>query len=133
MFHRQWGENREKCNGSAENIFKLLEKSASIVVSDSLPAGADIAEKCVAQLRRSYEPSFGRFFTGGDINLMFSNLLTSNFFLGGFSPSPKFPQPGNYVFLLDYCVKESKSDADQDKVAAVRKMIERSLSQMAKG
>lgn len=93
---------------SSENIYKLLKKSANIAYSDHLPSGSAIVEKCVSQLKRSYEPSFG-----------------------GFSEAPKFPQPGNFVFLIDYCVKNG--GIENDKVKSVWKMIERGLVMMGKG
>ncbi|ODM94009.1 Spermatogenesis-associated protein 20 [Orchesella cincta] len=99
----QWDENQAKCDESGENIVKLLEKSALLPVSENLPDGEKIMEKCAAQLKRSYEPSFA-----------------------GFSESPKFPQPGNLVFLIDYCGKHEGNDA-------VEKMVTRTLSKMAEG
>lgn len=96
---------------SARNIFALLEKSASIPVGNEVPDGKVVMDKCVAQLRRSYEPSFG-----------------------GFSEAPKFPQPGNLLSLIDFCAKNNRNpSASEDSVKAVQKMVERTLLMMAQG
>jgi uncharacterized protein YyaL (SSP411 family) len=68
---------------SSAKIVEVMRKSAVLPVVTTLPV--DVGQKCLNQLSRSYEPSFG-----------------------GFSEQPKFPQPVNLQFLTHFSKKEKK-------------------------
>jgi uncharacterized protein YyaL (SSP411 family) len=102
----QWVENVEKCNESSLKIVDVLQRSAILPVSESIASGDVVASKCLQQLTRSYEPA-----------------------KGGFSEHPKFPQPVNLFFLMDWAVK----NLDDPQRFSVIKMVETTLKEMAKG
>ncbi|XP_071525770.1 spermatogenesis-associated protein 20 isoform X2 [Panulirus ornatus] len=76
----QWQENEEKFKTSGMQIMEVLNRTSRLPApgASSLP-GEEAIAKCFAQLSSSYEPEYG-----------------------GFSESPKFPQPSNFNFLFTY-------------------------------
>ncbi|KAK3855356.1 hypothetical protein Pcinc_038240 [Petrolisthes cinctipes] len=76
----KWQENEEKFKESGSKILEVLDRTSRLSAprGSGLPADEAFA-RCLAQLSRSYEPEYG-----------------------GFSESPKFPQPANLTFLFTY-------------------------------
>ncbi len=96
----QWVENRDKCLESSNKIVQVLERGAQLPVSEQLPVALDVGKKCNDQLARSYEPTYG-----------------------GFSEQPKFPQPVNLQFLIQYAKYEPRCF----------NMVDKTLKYMRKG
>ncbi|KAA0183360.1 hypothetical protein HAZT_HAZT002106, partial [Hyalella azteca] len=105
---KQWATDEEKVRRSGTAILSVLQKSATLAspVDDDRPHGTEVAIKCLAQLANSYEPEYG-----------------------GFSESPKFPQPSNMNFLFTYyLLHPNMEDAKKG-----RDMALHSLNMMARG
>ncbi|OXA57131.1 Spermatogenesis-associated protein 20 [Folsomia candida] len=102
----QWVEDQEKCENSATKILDVLNRAANLPTGETITNGQPAASRCLQQLTRSYEPSFG-----------------------GFSEHPKFPQPVNLHFLMDWAMKNPN---DPTRFSVI-KMVETTLKEMAKG
>nr|XP_053626550.1 spermatogenesis-associated protein 20-like isoform X1 [Cherax quadricarinatus]XP_053626551.1 spermatogenesis-associated protein 20-like isoform X1 [Cherax quadricarinatus] len=76
----QWQENETKFKESGVKIMEVLDRTSRLPApgAATMP-GKEAVAKCFAQLSSSYEPNYG-----------------------GFSESPKFPQPSNFNFLFTY-------------------------------
>jgi uncharacterized protein YyaL (SSP411 family) len=102
----QYTDSREKCFESAQKIMEVLDRSVMVPPVKELPAGDACGQRCVQQLTRSFEPIYG-----------------------GFSDHPKFPQPVNLIFLIDWA---QKNLLDPNRFSVI-KMVELTLKEMAKG
>jgi len=102
----QWEDDCEKFILSADSILEVIKKSAILPVGKAVPDAKAVSGRCVQQLTRSYEPTFG-----------------------GFSQQPKFPQPSNVVFLLHHLATTSDTKSKDD----VAKMVDHTLKSMAIG
>ncbi|XP_069174791.1 spermatogenesis-associated protein 20 isoform X2 [Procambarus clarkii] len=76
----QWQENKKRFKESGVKIMEVLDRTSRLPApgTTTIP-GEEAVAKCFAQLSSSYERKFG-----------------------GFSESPKFPQPSNFNFLFTY-------------------------------
>ncbi|XP_042214315.1 spermatogenesis-associated protein 20-like isoform X1 [Homarus americanus] len=86
----QWQENEAKFKESGVKIMEVLDRTSRLPApgTSSMP-GEEAVAKCFAQLSSSYEPHYG-----------------------GFSESPKFPQPSNLNFLFTYhALRPHRDDA----------------------
>ncbi|KAF5289773.1 hypothetical protein FQA39_LY03690 [Lamprigera yunnana] len=86
----QWRTKQTALENSGKHILKVLKSankrdspSSSQIEVPSIECGT----KCLAQLTKYYEPEFG-----------------------GFSRSPKFPQPSNFNFLFHIYAKDKESE-----------------------
>ena len=70
---RQWDTKRDQLIHSGDKIVEALSDASKVggSTSEDLPDADDVAKRCLAQLAGNYDDEFG-----------------------GFSQSPKFPQPG---------------------------------------
>ncbi len=57
----QWVDNAAKCHESGTKILDVLHRSAILPASDTVTSGEAASSKCLQQLTRSYEPSYGGF------------------------------------------------------------------------
>lgn len=101
----KWKENPQKFKNSGESIMAALAQSARMGQGNEVPSASDCGNLCFQQLHRSYEPKFG-----------------------GFSKTPKFPQPVNLSFLLRWHVLNKGPDS-----GVALEMCVHTLRMMAKG
>ncbi|XP_076054255.1 spermatogenesis-associated protein 20 [Oratosquilla oratoria] len=103
----KWRDERKKFEESSVKIMEVLNRTAKLTrdAAEHLP-GEETFAKCFSQLSRSYEPQYG-----------------------GFSESPKFPQPSNLNFLFTYHFL----NPDLDDAKAGSDMALHTLAMMNKG
>ena len=85
----------------------MLSQYATVTGGTDLPSASSSSQLCFQNLQQSYEPRFG-----------------------GFTQSPKFPQPVNMSFLLQAYVRNSFNDRDSQ---LALDMVLHTLKKMAKG
>jgi len=85
----------------------MLSQFASVAGGSDLPSASLCSKLCFQHLQQSYEPQYG-----------------------GFSQSPKFPQPVNMSFLLRAHVRNKFDKSDSQ---LTLDMVLHTLKKMAKG
>jgi uncharacterized protein YyaL (SSP411 family) len=105
-----WAEDPEGLRGRARELLDTLAGHAAPVAAPdgfARVASGDLARRCYAQLRRSFDAE-----------------------LGGFGDAPKFPRPAALRFLLRYAALPSTPAAD---AAEAIRMADFTLHRMAHG
>ncbi|XP_049854444.1 spermatogenesis-associated protein 20 [Schistocerca gregaria] len=102
----QWEGNRQKFSDSGRKVVEILKRASALDAASSAVPKPECIEKCFQQLAKSFDSKNG-----------------------GFSESPKFPQPVNFNFLFHIHARNPSSEIGKNALD----MCLFTLKKMAKG